>query len=97
MTRSGQRSQIAARAVQLTAVFPIPTCRSLAEAAFAIADEIERNELVWQLRQAIDVISDLQPASLKQMPVGDATKEMLQRLFECRLNLYSLIISKFFK
>jgi hypothetical protein len=53
MTRIGQVSQIAARADQSTAVAPTPKLRNRADAALAIAREIERKELVWQVKQGI--------------------------------------------
>jgi hypothetical protein len=57
-TRIGQISQIAARCAQSTAVAPIPIRRIRADAALAIAREIERNELVWQVKQAMSLLSD---------------------------------------
>lgn len=58
MTRIGHVSQIAARDVQSTAVAPMPIRRMRAEAALAMAREIERNELVWQVKHAIKSLSD---------------------------------------
>jgi hypothetical protein len=57
-TRIGQRSQTAALAVQSTAVDVMPTPRKRADAALAIAREIERNELLWHVKQAMTVLSD---------------------------------------
>ena len=49
---------MAARAVHSTAVGTIPIRRMRAAAPLAIAREIERNEFVWQVKQAMRLLSD---------------------------------------
>ncbi len=49
---------MAARSAQFAAVRPAPMLRSFADAALAIAAEIERNELPVQVKQAMQTLSD---------------------------------------
>jgi len=74
MTRMGHVSQMVARAVQSTAVDVMPIRRMRAEAAVAIAREIERNAVVWHVKQAMGLLSDQRGVSRQLEPVARASR-----------------------
>ena len=57
-TRIGQVSQMDARRAQSGAVRPAPMLRSRADAALAMASEMDRKELLVQEKHAIKMLSD---------------------------------------
>jgi hypothetical protein len=50
----GQRAQISSRATQSTATFPPLISRHRADAAFAMAEEMDRNEFELQVKHAME-------------------------------------------